>query len=102
MKKNRMAGNRGFIKTIIIIVIALLAISYYGLNLRSLADSPTTKDNFSYVASTTVNVWNKYLSKPATYVWNQIFLHLIWEPAMGKLRNMDHVDLQSTSSPGSY
>ena len=102
MKNNRMAGKgehqKGFIKTIVIIVVALLIVSYFGLNLRQLADAPTTKDNFSYVATTTVTFWNKYLEKPATYVWNQIFLDLIWNPSIDHLKHLDTVDMSTSSS----
>ncbi len=99
MKNNSMAGKGqyraghqgGFIKIIVIIVVALLVLSYFGFNLRSLADSPTTQDNFSYAASTTVNVWSKYLAKPATYVWNEIFLNLIWNPALEQLKHSNTV-----------
>ena len=84
---------------IILIVVALLVLSYFGLNLRGLINQPTTQDNFSYVATTTVSAWNKYLEKPATYIWNQIFLDLIWNPAIDKLKHLDRVDM-STTTPG--
>ena len=87
MKKiNHPAGERGFIKLIIIIVIALLIISYFGINLRKVVTAPTTQDNFSYVATTTVSVWNKYLKSPASYLWHKIFVELIWNPAIDNLK----------------
>jgi hypothetical protein len=85
--KNRIAGQGGFIKIILMIVAALLVLSYFGINLRELANKPTTKDNVSYVASTTVTVWDKYLKIPATYAWS-IFVNLIWTPAIHNLENM--------------
>lgn len=59
----------GFIRTIILIVIALLALSYFGFNLREIADSPTTKSNFGFVKEVIVKVWENYLKKPAAFVW---------------------------------
>jgi hypothetical protein len=55
LKKNT---SRGFVRTIIVIVIALLVISYFGLNLREIAGSQTTKDNFGYVWGQVVRIWN--------------------------------------------
>ena len=70
------------IKYILIIVVALLALSYFGFNLQALIQSPTTQSNFSYVATAMTTFWNNYLKRPATYVWNEIFVKLIWGPAI--------------------
>ncbi len=81
--------NKGLVKIILAIVIALLILSYFGFNLRTLIDSPTTQDNFGYVASSTVSVWDKYLKAPATYVWKDIFIELIWNPAIDNLKRLN-------------
>ncbi len=81
MKKQAPIGERGFIKMVLVIVIALLVVSYFGINIRALVDSPTTKENFSYVASTTVSVWNNYLKAPATFIWDKVIIDMIWKPA---------------------
>ena len=79
--------NGGLIKTIVIIIVALLILSYFGFNLRNLANSPTTQDNFSYVWNAVSGVWNNYLKAPAIYVYN-IFIVYIWDPAINNLQNM--------------
>ena len=103
MKNNRLAGKRegqkGFIKIIVIVVIALLVLSYFGFSLRNLVSQPTTQDNFSYATTVTVNFWNNYLAKPAAYVWHVIFLNLIWNPAMSQLQHLDKVDMTATTTP---
>lgn len=81
--------NRGVIKIILLIVVALLVLSYFGFNLRNLANSPTTQDNFGYVASTTVTVWDKYLKDPLTYVWKDIFIEIIWNPAIDNIKRLN-------------
>jgi hypothetical protein len=81
-------GDRGLIKIIILLVIALLVLSYFNINLRALVNAPTTQDNISYVASNTELIWNSYLKGPATYLWNDIFINLIWNPAISNLTNM--------------
>ncbi|MES2315018.1 MAG: hypothetical protein V4524_03750 [Patescibacteria group bacterium] len=95
-----MTTNRGFIKWIIIIVIALLVLSYYGFSLRSLVDAPVTQDNIHYVATTTVSFWDKYLKRPASYVWNDVFIDLIWEPAIDnltKIKNSEPTNVQTNA-----
>ena len=86
MKKT--ATDRGIVKLIILIVVALLVLSYFGISLRALVNSPTTQDNISYTASSTVTVWDTYLKVPATYLWNDIFISLIWDPAIQNLKNL--------------
>lgn len=78
---------------IILIVIALLILGYFGINLRSVVNSPTTQDNFSYVWNNVVDVWNNYLKVPATYLWG-IFVNLIWSPA---INNIQHINTASTT-----
>jgi len=79
--------NKGLIKMIIVIVVALLILSYFGFNLRSLADSPTTQENFHYAINFIVDIWNNYLKTPVMYLWNDIFIKLIWTPALNVLQN---------------
>ena len=73
------------IKYILIIVVALLVLSFFGFNLQSLIQNPTTQSNFSYVWQGITHVWNDYLAKPAYYLWHDIFLNLIWGPALDNL-----------------
>jgi hypothetical protein len=99
MKNNRTAGNRGLVKMIVLIIVALLILSYFGISLRHLASQPTTQDNFSFVTTTTIDFWNKYLAKPAGYLWHEIFLNIIWEPAINRLKHLDTVDLSTSTAP---
>ena len=93
-------SSRGFIKWIIIIVVALLILSYYGFSLRTLVNNPTTQDNFGYVATTSVSVWDKYLKQPATYLYQDVFINLIWTPAIDnltKMKNSEPTNIQTAS-----
>lgn len=80
--------NKGLIKAIILIVIALIILGYFGLNLRNIINSPTVQDNFAYAEGLIVNIWNNYLSRPAAYLWNNVFIDLIWNPAISNLERM--------------
>ena len=81
-------GESGFAKLIILIVIAILILSFFGFNLRSIVESDTSKENFSYAWSWVVLVWDRYLSKPVTYFWNNIFIDLIWKTFVNSFERM--------------
>lgn len=70
--------NRGLIKWIVIIVIAVIVLSYFGFDLRSIVESDATQNNLGYVWGGVVTVWNEYLSQPILYFWNNIFIDLLW------------------------
>ena len=55
---------------------------------RTLVNQPVTQDNFTYVATSTVSFWDRYLEQPAGYLWNNIFVNLIWDPAIYSLEQM--------------
>ena len=69
--------NRGLVKMVILIVVALLVISYFGLNLRNIVNSPTFQDNWSYLKGIIIFVWNNYLSGIASFIWNSIIMPLL-------------------------
>lgn len=79
--------DRGLVRMIVIIVIALLLIAYFGFNLRSIVDSPTFQDNWHFIKDTVLYVWNTFLKGPAVYLWN-LYVTLIWEPAIQNLEKM--------------
>ncbi len=70
--------NRGLIKWIFIIIIAIIILSYLGFDLRAIVEAEGTQNNLNYVWGGVVMIWNNYLSDPILYFWNNIFLNLIW------------------------
>ncbi|TSC58632.1 MAG: hypothetical protein Greene041679_79 [Parcubacteria group bacterium Greene0416_79] len=77
--------NRGLIKTVLLIVIALVVLGFFGYNLREIADSPTVRDNLSYVWGLLTKLWDNFLAKPAAWIWNTIVIDLIWHNLQGLL-----------------
>jgi hypothetical protein len=71
-----MKRNQGFIKLVIIIVIALIVLGYFGFDVRDAIESPTTQKNFNYVQKFAWEVWNNYLKDVVMYIWNNIVLKL--------------------------
>ncbi len=89
--------EKGFIRLIVIIVIAIFILSYLGIDLKKEVESAQAQKNIGYVKALVITVWEKYLEKPATYLWN-IFINLIWEPSvksLEKLRDGQSPDLNS-------
>ena len=60
------------IKWIIIFIILILVLSYFGVNIQSVVNSPTGQSNVSYVWSGVTYVWNNYLSVPFNYLWRTV------------------------------
>ena len=83
--KNSMKKNRGFIGIIVLIVVAIIILSYLGFDLKKIFTSDLTQKNFSYVTSFVKDIWSNYLSVPFTFVWNEAvkpLLLLAWKTFM--------------------
>ena len=70
--------KRGLIQWIIIILIAVIVLSYFGFDLRAIIESERTQNNLGYLWGLGVTVWNEYLSYPILYFWHNIFIDLLW------------------------
>lgn len=75
----------GLIKAVVIIAIALLILAYFGLNLRSIVNSPTFQDNWSFLWTGIAHAWDAYLKAPATIAWN-FFVTYVWDPVFARLQ----------------
>ena len=100
MKIKASAGERGFLRLIILIIILILVVSYFGVSIRQVVQSPTTQDNVSYVWTGVVNVWDDYLQVPATAVWN-FFVTYVWTPGITAIEQkaLQAPSLTSSSTP---
>ncbi len=66
--------KRGLIKTIIIIVIALVILGYFGFNVGDIINSPTVQANLHTAWNFSSKIWNNYLSAPFAYVWSKLIV----------------------------
>ena len=85
---NKGGSQKGLIKWILIIIVALIIAGYYGFDIKKAVEAPTTQSNLTYVQQVVSNVWFNYLKKPVTYLWKDIFLDLIWGPAQVNLKRV--------------
>ncbi len=78
----------GFIKLIFIIVVAIIILSYFGFDLRSIVEAPETQGNIGYVWGGVVYVWENWLAGPISYLWNDIFIDLLWDSFIENLERI--------------
>lgn len=77
--------NTGFIKLILIIIILIIALSYFNIDIRGVVEAPQTQQNLDYARGWAVFVWSEYLANPVLYFWNNIFINLLWESFVDNL-----------------
>ena len=82
MRSNK---NSGFIKLVLVIIVVILLLSYFGVSLRKVANSQAGKDNFGFVKEIGVKVWdfclsiwNQYLEQKVLFIWNDIIVKYGW------------------------
>lgn len=70
--------NQGFLRFIIVLIIFIIILSFLGVNLKGVFQHPLVKENFSFLYDAGLFIWNKYLEKPAKFLWD-IFKTYIWD-----------------------
>ncbi len=81
------------IKWIIISVIALVVLGALGFDVRKAIESPVARSNIEYAKDAVVYIWTTYLKKPVLFLWNEIFIKLIWNTALSSLMQKDSPDI---------
>ena len=76
MKNN---SQKGLIKLIILIIVLIIALSYFGVNIQKIAESDTGRANFGYVWQMVLKVWGwlsglyqQYLASSIGPIWGKI------------------------------
>jgi len=81
-------NNRGLVKWLFLILIAVIILSYFGFNLREIVESDSIQNNLSYLWGMGMTVWNEYLFQPVLYFWQDIFIDLLWK---SWIENMERI-----------
>lgn len=58
--------QKGIVKLIILVVVAILALSYFGINIKNVAESDTGRANFGYIGNLLSQLWTWLVS-----LWHQ-------------------------------
>ncbi len=101
MKKNNKQSGLSILGIIFFTVIIIFVLSYFNVSLKSVVESPTAKDNISYVKGGTETFWQTYLEKPAHYLWNDVWINIFWKGFilnMERIRDGQHTDTDSAAN----
>lgn len=79
--------NRGFIRLILLIIVGLVLLGYFGVNVREVLASPVVRDNLLYAWNLAKEIWGNYLAGPAMWVWEHV-LRFFWELFLEGLDNL--------------
>lgn len=82
------AKQKGFVKLVIILVIVLIILGYFGFNIKEIIQSPSVSGNLNYAWGLAVTVWNKVLVVPITFVWNKIIVGFFWNTFAGMIEKI--------------
>ena len=74
------------LRLIIFIIIIIAVLSYFNFNIRTFFESDIVKNNFGFIWNWTSYVWNNYLKAPLEYLWNDVFINLIWNSFIENLQ----------------
>ena len=66
MQKNY---KKGLIKEILIIVIALIVLGYFGFNINNIISSGTVQTNLNWFWQIVMTIWS-WISAPIIYLWH--------------------------------
>ena len=69
-------------------VVAIFVLSYFKIDIKGVVESPTAQENVGYVKEGSKTVWEKYLKEPAEYLWNDIFVDLLWKAFVNNLERV--------------
>ena len=81
--------QKGFIKLIILIVLGLILLGYFGFNIREIIEGETVQSNLGYFWDLIVRLWVDYLRGPAVWIWDNI-ISILWDlfrDGLDKLQN---------------
>jgi len=74
------------LRLIIFIIIVIAVLSYFNFNIRNFFESDVVRNNFGYIWNFVKYVWNNFLARPAKYLWNDVFIDLIWNSFIENLQ----------------
>jgi hypothetical protein len=77
MKINKQKG--GLVKWfLVIIAIIALASFFFDFSVQEVVEDEQTQENFGYIWTNVSYFYDTYLESSVSYLWNDIFIDLIW------------------------
>lgn len=94
-------SSRGFLHIILIIVIALIILGYFGLNIQEILAKPVVHDNLVWFWDFLKTVWG-YIKDPVMWFWDHVitFLWNLFVQGLGNLNNGGGVESLNVPTVG--
>jgi len=77
--------QEGLVRMIILIIIAIAVLSWYGVDIKAFFTSEQFQKNIGYIWNFISDAWTNYLAEPAAKVWG-IWVQYIWTPFIGMIK----------------
>jgi hypothetical protein len=77
MKRRHITSKRGFIGLVILFIAALLALAYFGIDVRKLAESELFQKNWIFVRDGAISLWQSYLKGWFVFVYENFLRPLL-------------------------
>lgn len=101
MHMNQYQSQSGFglLRFVLGVVILIVFISLLGYNIeQDVVQNEAVQSNFAYTVNWLSGVWSNHLASPILYVWNDIFIDLLWQPFVQSFLSGDW--MQEIPNPG--
>ncbi len=76
------------VKYIILALVAIIVLSFFGYDLRAIVEAPQTQSNLHYAYGGVETVWN-YVKGPIVYLYQKIFIGILWQAFLHNLGRID-------------
>src|ERR1035437_5073437 len=86
--KNNKKGGISILGILLLGVILIVALSYFHINIQSVVQSPDAQNNFSYVGTSSRNLWTDYLAKPVADVLNSTIVKTLWSSFISNMQKI--------------
>ena len=63
---------------VVVIVIALIVLGYFGFNIKDIIESDSVQTNLQYVWGFIKTFWNNYLAAPVIFMWDKFVVGVLW------------------------
>ena len=70
----------------------VLASYFFDFSVKDAVEDEKTQENFEYISTESTSFYNKHLKGTAEYLWNDIFIDLLWESFTGNLQKIKDGD----------
>jgi len=80
MKYNR----GGLIMDVIIIIVILIVLGYFGININNVINSPSVQANVGWFGHILTVIWS-WISGPVLWFWNTFIIGVLWNGLLAGL-----------------